>query len=647
MAVKNPYDVEHLVAGFPVLNEPKRVVPVYVFGDSHSLAYRNAFVSDQMTGETIATRVRYFTPEGCTAETFFSETRGFHPDLISALEHEWLTRGGRPVHSSFDPYDLFHTYTTGLPQSPPLILISCGDIDLRRDILSFLQSDRDFVLPDDTVYPTSDVPLIPYDLCLRRLEARMSLLVRGLVALRSYGFMRTFLHCIVPPTMDDELFERVNKFRCPVNTRYKAAVLCNRYLAGQCRAKGIPFIDIWPDVTTDGYLRKEFELDGVHLAPASVQFSLRQVLRHGILHGNGTNYRRYELLYQLARGLEPVDNQPVRVLPSAASIGPIPSVPRRIASKCKRVVNRFLPASVRRSLGAFPVVGRLVTSAAAASKVGAAAAAAGDADFAPPPELATAPPWVRDAVSTFHREGICQTPVEPRLFRKWHGMLDYSADAGNRHVTFEWCGNSIPSVNENIRYADPPMELLHDLRAFFDTQAFDTFFQSILGCPAMVLNCRPFMSLPHNEEGAGPQSFHRDGNPVGIIRGLLYLTDVNADSGPFEYQDAAGAVHAATAPAGTLVFFDANRLLHRGSPPRKAPRKVLDLTFSPRVAGQPMLVIGAGMNNWPFDPFQFTLRGMKASPAVEGQCVSLSPYDVSRLLAVRAAAKPEPAAAAA
>jgi hypothetical protein len=471
----------------------------------------------------------------------------------------------------------------------------------------------------------------------------MSNLVRSIAALRSYGFSRTYLHCIVPPTTDDDLFEQINRFRCPVNTRYKAAVLCNRYLTGECKAEGIPFIDIWPDITSGGYLRKEYELDGVHLAPSSVTISLRQVLRTGILSAGGINYRRYVHLYRLARGLSSADNQPAPVLPSAASLGSAPSVRRRIVSKVKLIVKRFLPASIGKSLRQLSLVHRLMPASSSTPDVGAAALP----EVARSPEAAFAPSWVRDAAAAYQRDGICRIAVEPRLFQTWLSMLDYSTDVANSNVTFDWFGNTIKPLSENMRYADPPMDLLHDLRSYFDTQAFDAFFQCILGCPVMVLNCRPLMSLPHVGQGAGPQSFHRDGNPVGIIRGILYLTDVSADCGPFEYQDAAGETHAATGAAGTLLFFDANRLLHRGSPPRGAARKVLDLTFSPRVAGQPMTVICAGMNNWPYDPFQFTLRGMKTSPVLAEDCFSLPPYDVHRLVPVRAETNAQPAAAAA
>src|SRR4051812_41265130 len=106
--------------GFPAFSAATRILPVYVFGDSHSLAYRDTVIVEEMTGQTIATRVRFFSGTACTSETLYTENQGFHPELISALENEGLIRGGSPAHTSVNAFDLKIGYSTGLPRVSPL-----------------------------------------------------------------------------------------------------------------------------------------------------------------------------------------------------------------------------------------------------------------------------------------------------------------------------------------------------------------------------------------------------------------------------------------------------------------------------------------------------------------------------------------------
>jgi hypothetical protein len=65
--------------------------------------------------------------------------------------------------------------------------------------------------------------------------------------------------------------------------------------------------------------------------------------------------------------------------------------------------------------------------------------------------------------------------------------------------------------------------------------------------------------------------------------------------------------------------------LHRGSPPRRHERRVIDLVLAPRLPEQPFRVLWPGLNNWPGDPFQYSVNGMRASPALPSQEVSLRP----------------------
>jgi hypothetical protein len=67
-------------------------------------------------------------------------------------------------------------------------------------------------------------------------------------------------------------------------------------------------------------------------------------------------------------------------------------------------------------------------------------------------------------------------------------------------------------------------------------------------------------------------------------------------------------------PAGTLFVFDANRIKHRARPPVTRAREALDFVIGPRLPGAPRRVLWCGMNNWPVDPFTFSLDGALGYP---------------------------------
>ena len=233
-------------------------------------------------------------------------------------------------------------------------------------------------------------------------------------------------------------------------------------------------------------------------------------------------------------------------------------------------------------------------------------------------------PFAR-AVRQFKAEWVCSIDLGRELAEKWKACLDFRLDLVNRHARLDWAGNGLAPYNLYIRTAEPSPDLLDDVRRYFSAEPFDRFFRDCFGCPVTFLNFRPFMSLPHEDKGIGPQSWHQDGCPPGVFRAVMYLTDVDADGGPFDYLDADKKRRSVTGSAGTFLVFDANRLLHRGSPPKARERKVLDIVIAPRLAEQPFAVLWTGLNNWPGNPFQYSVNGMRASPPLAGREVSFKP----------------------
>jgi hypothetical protein len=116
-------------------------------------------------------------------------------------------------------------------------------------------------------------------------------------------------------------------------------------------------------------------------------------------------------------------------------------------------------------------------------------------------------------------------------------------------------------------------------------------------------------------DGAGPQAWHNDGCPDGLLRGILYMTDVDERSGAFQYKNKNGEVVSVNGPRGTLAIFDADQVLHRGSPPLDRHREAFDLTFSPRMNGEPMMAFADGTSIFPNDPFMFSINSTIGDPS--------------------------------
>ncbi len=437
-------------------------------------------------------------------------------------------------------------------------------------------------------------------------------------------------------------------------------------------------IDVWPEVTRDGHLRPEYELDGVHLSREANLISLRALIEHAL---NNTppirNVERYRLLHEMATGttghvydLSTGMNSctcfqlrrcwraggarlAAEICRRRAVASPPPGRLRASLGGMKRLVAPFIPAparaGLRSSLGRMKRLAvRFTPRPAPAIANGAAAAPFPESEKAEEPvETIAAPPMVSAgsrthveksaacepesddpfvrAARTFRAEWVCSLDLGRELAEKWRNSVDYRWELANRHARLDWAGNGLAPNNDYIRTAEPTAEFLDEIRGYFSSERFTRFFHDCFGCLVTFLNFRPFMSLPHEDKGVGPQSWHQDGCPPGVFRAVIYLTDVDADAGPFEYLDADKKRRSVTGPSGAFLLFDANRLLHRGSPPKRTERKVLDIVIAPRADGQPFTVLWTGLNNWPGDPFQYSVNGMKASPPLTGAEISFKP----------------------
>jgi hypothetical protein len=227
--------------------------------------------------------------------------------------------------------------------------------------------------------------------------------------------------------------------------------------------------------------------------------------------------------------------------------------------------------------------------------------------YAPKFDPLKTPTQLADNIVAFQQQGITIISTNPEKAATWRETERFDRDVSNRHISWDWAGNDIKPYTSDLQAGLPSKALIEYLHALFSGGDFDAFFRGVLGCPAKVGNVRLVRSLPHGTDGVGPQEWHSDGCPAGVIRGVFYLCDVDEQTGPFQYKDAAGREHTVLGRTGDLLVFDATRLMHRGSPPTHKTRSAIDLVFLPRMPDEEMKIMVVGMNHWPADPFFYKI----------------------------------------
>ena len=227
---------------------------------------------------------------------------GLHPEVMHTLEYEGLVKNKRAFHLSREARDFNAAQAAGVPLAVPFLLLNCGDIDIRTRLLSLLKDEYDLIPPFETPYAKTGAPVYSWDLFQDEMKQLLDPFVSGLSHLRQAGFSRVFIQAVVPPTTNNDRFFELHGYHCPTDVRYKVVCAFNRALAERCKPLNMPVVDVWALVTENGYLKPEFEVDGVHLPPRAAAQHLPKLLEMAINRsGLGTNFVRYELFYERAR----------------------------------------------------------------------------------------------------------------------------------------------------------------------------------------------------------------------------------------------------------------------------------------------------------------------------------------------------------
>jgi hypothetical protein len=519
-----------------------RLIPIYFFGDSHALPFRDVAVTANGTGETYIVKSHYING----FSTSKLKGAGKIPAAIEAAlgAFELLDRDSKPSWQSTTARSINEQFSIGHPMHPPVLVMSCGDIDMRSRI--FKQFGEEFSVAGTTHAGNgARGKQLTVAAVEKMISDQLAPAVSALASLSDAGFPQSHLAMLMPPSMPDAEFEAMHGYRCPLAVRARLVQIANAVLRRICAEAKVGFADYSPAIAeADGILKKELYLDGIHVAADAAPHFCSAVLA------------------------------------------------QTFERKPSRQINSGLYRLSEKQGG--------TTASDAAQKFG------------------------REA-EIFKRDGICTVAIPDRCLSAIADGLDFINDVGNRHLNRDWSGNAADAFSPNLKAATPTEKHLRAVYDMFYSECYAGLFQAALGRDVYFVNCRPLQSIAHAAEGSGPQKFHRDGCPPGLYRALIYLTDVNENTGAFEYQDGQGNSVKVTGKAGTLVFFDANKLLHRGSPPREGYRRVIDLCVQVRPERMTRRVMWAGMNNWPKDPFNYSVRDMRAWPPFDTERIALHP----------------------
>lgn len=249
--------------------------PIHLVGESHTLVFRNLLVRDDDSGRLYQTKIRYL-PHVLAQNFFYQASQSHNVDLIDALRFEGLLRADlQPAHSSLDGATVSGAWMEKRSIVAPALVFCIGDLDLHHLLDQF--GDYDFELPGDECYGADHTrPPVPHGTVLAQLEKLLAPFGVGLRQLKGAGFSRMMVHCIPPRSADDSTASRW--MSAPKAVRAKMTVMANRILARLCAEADIPFIDTWTELTRDGYLLPEYDIDGMHLSREAALLSLQKII---------------------------------------------------------------------------------------------------------------------------------------------------------------------------------------------------------------------------------------------------------------------------------------------------------------------------------------------------------------------------------
>ena len=252
------------------------VTPIHMVGESHSLSFSNLLFRPEWSQETFLCHTRFF-PTLMAAQYLTQQM--LNAEFVDGLVAEGiLDKAMRPAFMHAGPSA---AYIAGMPIISPPVVLFAGDMDLHQVFLQ-IANKFDFKLPADPVYGVDkDKQMLTYTVVRDQILSFMSPFLDAIDRLRTMNFNRLMIHCLPPRAADNIAASRWTGgtiVNAPV--RAKLTLVANRLIEDFCTKSGIAFIDTWPELAENGYLRSEFELDGVHVNRKAALISLDIISAH-------------------------------------------------------------------------------------------------------------------------------------------------------------------------------------------------------------------------------------------------------------------------------------------------------------------------------------------------------------------------------
>jgi len=489
---------------------------------------------------------------GVQAVNILSENGKIRSDIVSSLRlFGLISKYGEVLHISGSKASADINIASQSKRKVPVITFCVGEIDVRTRVLQQLGDSFDFALPSVTssswLSTTDSGPVISVQIIKKLIRDTYTPLLQALSQLVRSGFTRTYLHCLPPPTLNDEAFEAINGYNYSRRLHYKVVYLINEFLKSECPSYNIRFLDIWDQVTIDDRLSDHYTLDDTHLNKQACSLAIKAILSDIADNPDpkalGLQY--HQLLLSCLQDYKSSKN---------------------LASNNSSFHEAFKAKSLY----------------------------------------------------------VSNNLLDNNLVNSIYQGLDFDLCIENYVPLYDWIGGRGKSVDIHNKCCSFSIENLSLIYQLIYAENTRTTIESIMSSKFVTL-VRGRMSSPHMDEAAGSQSFHRDGNPPGILRGIIYLSDVDKSSGPFEIVLDAKTKQSTLVcgPSGTFILFDAQRYYHRGSPPLKNTRYALDLVFIPCRSHKTSFVMHQSQNSWPVDPYSFDISSFNSWPALPEQTISL------------------------
>jgi hypothetical protein len=263
-----------------------RADPMYFIGDSSTMAFQNRLYKDKTSNRTFIGR-SVFLP-GLYAADMCDSNGNIHPHVIANLATENLIvadGSGRWTAFRWDLSITTHYVAkmTGADLAQPPIVISCGGFDGIRLLEEIGEAEIDLpgFLPPTPGHPSRYATHCSFEDACKIARPYLEPYGRAMLMLRSFGLTNLFIHDLAPTERDDDEFRRYFASGSTIRSRLQCGIVMNFVIREFANRAAIPFIELWPKVTTpDGYRDRRFSRDVVHLNSRAAMLTVGAVLEH-------------------------------------------------------------------------------------------------------------------------------------------------------------------------------------------------------------------------------------------------------------------------------------------------------------------------------------------------------------------------------